>query len=235
MRVLVVNDHLLFGQAIGAILEAEGIEVRMLTIGADDGERPSHAEPPALHAEPLEPDVALVEVSLPDAGGIEAGRRILEEHPGAKVLALTASEDAGALAAAALAGFHGCVLKDTSVAQLVGTIRAASDGRMASLPRPSVPRAVPRSDEERDAALLAEYLTPREREVLGLLTEGESSASIARLLSLSPNTVRTHIQNVLTKLGVHSRFEAASFAVRHGVLSERVRMDFGDEAGEGAA
>ncbi|HMC08781.1 MAG TPA: response regulator transcription factor [Actinomycetota bacterium] len=227
MRVLVVNDHLLFGQAIGAILEAQGIEVRMLTIGTDRGEHLSGTDP-------LQPDVALVEVSLPDAGGIEAGRRILEEHPGAKVLALTASEDAGALAAAALAGFHGCVLKDTSVSQLVGTIRSASDGRVTP-PRRSVARTCTRSDEDRDAALLAEYLTPREREVLGLLTEGETSTSIARLLSLSPNTVRTHIQNVLTKLGVHSRFEAASFAVRHGILPEGTRVVLVDEAGEGAA
>src|SRR2546421_577944 len=141
MRVLVVNDHLLFGQAIGAILEAQGIEVRMLTIGA---------------------------------------------------------------------------------------------GRVPP-PRRSVARTCARSDEDRDAALLAEYLTPREREVLGLLTEGESSTSIARLLSLSPNTVRTHIQNVLTKLGVHSRFEAASLAVRHGILPERTRVVLVDEAGESAA
>ena len=86
-----------------------------------------------------------------------------------------------------------------------------------------------------DAALLAQHLTRREREVLGLLVEGESSQSISSSLSLSPHTVRTHIQNILTKLQVHSRFEAVSFALRFDMTLEPSRLGVGKGGGEGAA
>jgi len=88
------------------------------------------------------------------------------------------------------------------------------------------------SPAERDAALLAQHLTRREREVLGLLVEGESSQSISFSLSLSPHTVRTHIQNILTKLQVHSRFEAVSFAVRFDMTLEPARLGGGTAGGE---
>jgi len=139
---------------------------------------------------------------------------------------VTAQQDAGVFAAASQAGFHGWVLKDGSVSQLVGSIRGVLEGRIALPPRSAQRAGKVQSPAERDAALLAQHLTRREREVLSLLVEGESSQSISHSLSLSPHTVRTHIQNILTKLGVHSRFEAASFAVRFALALER---------GEGAA
>ncbi|TMK47794.1 MAG: response regulator transcription factor [Actinobacteria bacterium] len=191
LKVLIVNQNALVSQAMRAILESHDFEVSLSAYALQ-----ARAEQPGIPA-PGRPDVALVDIRVPDSGGIEAGRRIIRDHPMAKVLALTAQEDAGVLTAASQAGFHGWVLKD--------------------------------------AALLAQHLTRREREVLGLLVEGESSQSISFSLSLSPHTVRTHIQNILTKLQVHSRFEAVSFALRFDMTLEPSRLGVGKGGGEGAA
>ena len=214
MKVLIVNENTLVSQAMRAILESHDFEVSLSAYTLQ-----ARGEQPGTPASGR-PDVALVDIRVPDSGGIEAGRRIIRDHPLAKVLALTAQEDAGAFAAASQAGFHGWVLKDGSVSQLVGSIRGVLEGRVALPPRSTQRPGKVQSPAERDAALLAQHLTRREREVLSLLVEGESSQSISHSLSLSPHTVRTHIQNILTKLQVHSRFEAASFAVRFELALE---------------
>jgi DNA-binding NarL/FixJ family response regulator len=220
LKVLIVNENTLVSQAMRSVLESHDFEVSLCAYTPHArGEQPETGVSGR-------PDVALVDIRVPDSGGIEAGRRIIRDHPLAKVLALTAQEDAGVFAAASQAGFHGWVLKDGSVSQLVGSIRGVLEGRIALPPRGTQRPGKVQSPAERDAALLAQHLTRREREVLSLLVEGESSQSISHSLSLSPHTVRTHIQNILTKLQVHSRFEAASFAVRFELARER---------GEGAA
>jgi DNA-binding NarL/FixJ family response regulator len=220
LKVLIVNENTLVSQAMRSVLESHDFEVSLCAYTPHArGEQPETGVSGR-------PDVALVDIRVPDSGGIEAGRRIIRDHPLAKVLALTAQEDAGVFAAASQAGFHGWVLKDGSVSQLVGSIRGVLAGRIALPPRGTQRPGKVQSPAERDAALLAQHLTRREREVLSLLVEGESSQSISHSLSLSPHTVRTHIQNILTKLQVHSRFEAASFAVRFELARER---------GEGAA
>src|SRR5205807_5938953 len=229
LKVLHVSANALVSQAMRAILESHGFEV---SLSADAV--PARVEQPGIPA-PGRPDVALVDIRVPDSGGIEAGRRIIRDHPLAKVLALTAQEDAGALTAASQAGFHGWVLKDASVSQLVRSIRGVLEGRIAQpLRGPQRPGKV-QSPAERDAALLAQHLTRREREVLGLLVEGESSQSISHALSLSSHTVRTHIQNILTKLQVHSRFEAVSFALRFDMTLEPPRLGVGTAGRAGAA
>ena len=228
MRVLIVNENALVSQAMRAILESHDFEVSLCAYVLQAHEQ---AGTPASSR----PDVALVDVRVPESGGIEAGRRIIQDHPLAKVLALTAQEDTHLLAAASHAGFHGWVLKDASVSQLVGSIRAAVEGRISQPLRGGQRPRRAQSPEDRDAALLAQHLTRREREVLGRLVEGETSQSISHSLSLSPHTVRTHIQNILTKLQVHSRFEAASFAVRFDVTLEPARSGAGAAGGQGAA
>lgn len=229
MKVLIVNENTLVSQAMRSVLESHDFEVSLCAYALHvRGEQPGT---PASGR----PDVALVDIRVPDSGGIEAGRRIIRDHPLAKVLALTAQEDAGALAAASQAGFHGWVLKDGSVSQLVGSIRGVLEGRIAQPLRGTQRPGKLQSPEERDAALLAQHLTRREREVLSLLVEGETSQSISHSLSLSPHTVRTHIQNILTKLQVHSRFEAASFAVRFELALEPARLPADAAGGDGAA
>jgi DNA-binding NarL/FixJ family response regulator len=229
LKVLIVNENTLVSQAMRSVLESHDFEVSLCAYALQ-----ARGEQPGTPASGR-PDVALVDIRVPDSGGIEAGRRIIRDHPLAKVLALTAQEDAGVLAAASQAGFHGWVLKDGSVSQLVGSIRGVLEGRIAQPLRGSQRPAKVQSPAERDAALLAQHLTRREREVLSLLVEGETSQSISHSLSLSPHTVRTHIQNILTKLQVHSRFEAASFAVRFELLLEPARQRIHAGGGEGAA
>ncbi len=229
MKILIVNENTLVSQAMRCILELHDFEVTLRRYaGAGQSEQASSGIAGR-------PDVALVDIRVPDSGGIEAGKQIMRDHPMTKVLALTAQEDAAVLTAASHAGFHGWVLKDASVSQLVGSIRAVLEGRMTQPVRTILRPARVQSPEARDAALLANHLTRREREVLGLLVEGQTSQTISHSLSLSPHTVRTHIQNILTKLQVHSRFEAASFAVRFDLVAEPGRSRVSEAGGEGAA
>jgi DNA-binding NarL/FixJ family response regulator len=112
-------------------------------------------------------------------------------------------------------GFHGFLTKDTPVARLVASIDAVMEGDLA--PR-SIPSSFAVGSAMDSASMLARQLTPREREVLALLVEGLDGRAISDRLGISANTVRTHVQSVLTKLQVHSRLEAATFAVRHRLV-----------------
>ncbi len=167
-----------------------------------------------------EPELALVDLGLPDMGGIAVGKRILEEHPKTIVLAVTGLRDPSTVKEALRAGFHGYVTKDTPLSQFATAIQATLEGQIV-VPKRAAPSAEgpSRTPEERDAALMARQLTPRELEVLALLVGGGDNAQIARALHLSSNTVRTHVQSILTKLQVRSRLQAAAFAVRHQVVA----------------
>lgn len=161
----------------------------------------------------------MVDIGLPDQSGLLVGARIREERPEATVIAVTALEDARLVKEAVSAGFHGFLSKDTNLPKFVSSIRAARAGEMVFPPK--VFRGNGSAAANQDAALLAEQLTSREREVLELLSQGATSGKIAELLHIAPNTVRTHVQSILSKLQVHSRLEAAAFAVRHGVIATR--------------
>ena len=209
--MLLLDDHLLFAQAVEAILEDAGMEV-VATL----------SDPAAAEAalDPLAPDVVLVDLGLPGSSGIEVGERMMARRPGLKLVAVTASTEPSDAEATLQAGFHGFLTKDTEAPRFVSALRLVLDGQ-AVFPRRLVAKAPAGTAQEREAALLAGQLTEREREVLAQLVEGADGDEIARRLSISRNTVRTHIQNVLAKLGVHSRLEAAAFAVRHGVVKAR--------------
>ena len=206
VRVLVVDDQKLFAEAVSMYLEQVGMEVVGI---ARDGKE-------ALAAVARErPTIVLVDLNLPGEDGLKVGARILERDPEVKLLAVTGLSDRSAVRAALEAGFHGYLTKDAKVSQFVDSIRSVLRGQV------SVPFELsfkPADADAQDAHLLAAQLTAREMETLALLAEGASSREIAGRLSVSPNTVRTHVHNVLTKLGVHSRLEAAAFAVRHGLV-----------------
>lgn len=170
------------------------------------------------------PDLILIDIGLPDESGLVAGRRILEEYPDAKVVALTALLSPATVREAVRIGFHGYITKDTPVARFASSLRAIMDGQVV-FPR-RLASALGRSREDDGSELLAAQLTARELEVLGLMAEGISGTDIARRLGISTNTVRTHIQSILTKLQVHSRLEAVAFALRRGL----VRLRRGDES-----
>jgi DNA-binding NarL/FixJ family response regulator len=224
-RVLILYRDVLAAQAVQSALERTGLIVQVADVTADPASRQHHSGG--------EPDVVVVELSRANAGALEGGRTILTEYPDAKVLALTASEDIDSLLAAARAGFHGCVTMDASIADLLGSIQAARRGHVMRPDRSAARAAGRRTGDDRDAALLASQLTPRELDVLCLLADGERGDSIARILKVSPHTARTHIQNILTKLQVHSRLEAVAFALRYGVVASRLVSDLQGEAYDG--
>jgi DNA-binding NarL/FixJ family response regulator len=164
------------------------------------------------------PDTVLMDIGLPDIDGLTAGERILAERPQTRVLALTGLEDRSLVREALESGFQGFLMKHSSLAEIIGAIIASADSQTV-IPRDAA-RALFGTEAEQmpeEDSLMAKTLTRREREILALLAAGASAREIARQLFLSPNTVRTHIQNILTKLQVHSRLEAVAFAIRSGI------------------
>ena len=130
---------------------------------------------------------------------------------------MTALEDEGSVQDAFKAGFHGYLTKQTEAERFEHVLRSVEDGQTVFPQRQIGAESRERTGDE----LLAEQLTTREVEVLQLLAEGASSDHMAEQLDVSPNTVRTHVQGILSKLQVHSRLEAAAFAVRHGLVKPR--------------
>jgi DNA-binding NarL/FixJ family response regulator len=215
MRVLIVDDHALFSEALGPLLAQNGMEVLGIA-----GSGAKALEALRLH----DPDVVLVDLGLPDMPGLELGREILDERPGIKIVAVTGMDHARVAREVLRAGFHGFLTKDTPLPQFIKSVKAVLEGQVIKLPRREAVRSPVGDKEQRDAALLAGQLTPRELEVLEILVRGGSNAEIARELGLSPNTVRTHVQSILTKLQVRSRLEAAAFAVRFGIVRDGERQ-----------
>jgi two-component system nitrate/nitrite response regulator NarL len=206
-----IDDHLLFAEAIRLSLVRSGMgDVRIVS-------RPEDALPAAKEDRP---DLVLVDISLPGRSGIAVGSEILQVLPETRVVALTAREDPQTVKEALRAGFHGYLSKRAESTQFRRALDSVLDGHTVFPHRLGARTATDKQDAD-DPDLLASQLTTREVEVLQLLAEGASSREISRRLSVSPNTVRTHVQGILTKLQVHSRLEAAAFAVRHDVVKLR--------------
>ena len=207
IRILIVDDHKLFADAIRPALQRQGIDV--VSTAANGSE--------ALEAVRRDrPDAVLIDIGLPDRSGLVVGSEILTEKPGTVVIAVTALDDPRMVKEAARAGFHGFLTKATSLSQFVNSVRAVLEGEMVFPRRGAVSEGS--FATRQTTPLAAEHLTAREREVLALLSRGATSQSIADALGIAPNTVRTHVQNILSKLQVHSRLEAVAFAARHGVV-----------------
>lgn len=160
------------------------------------------------------PQLVLVDLGLPDRSGLELGPEILEAHPGTKVVALTANEDPRVVAKSIRLGFVGYIAKTFTGAAFARSIESIIDGQLVA------PQAIVQADQTAPSGegRSIEMLTGREREVLTLLAGGATSDEIAASLSVSLHTVRTHIQNILAKLQVHSRLQATAVALRHGIV-----------------
>ncbi len=214
LRVLVVDDHTLFAEAIARTLEQRGMEI---TDTAATGRA-------ALEAADRErPDVVLIDPALPDLPGREVAERILERYPETRVVVVASTINPELIQEATEAGCSGCVSKNMPVDEFVASMHAVAESGSVETPDVIIDLTDERSPEDAEAALLADQLTRREREVLGLLVKGSENARIAQQLEMSTNTVRTHVENIRTKLQVHSRLEAAAFAVRHGLVAVPVR------------
>lgn len=208
-RVLIANDQKLVAQAIESALIGEGFDV-VGVVSLDNGDAFSAV---------LEkhPDLVILDLGRSGREGIEWSKRVLREVPGVKILALIPGERPVLGQAAIRSGIQGCLSKDSAIPDLLNAISGVLGGH-AVLPLPIARDMNGGRGRDVYVSLLADQLTSRELDVLTLLVEGASSQEIMRELNVSKNTVRTHIQNILTKLQVHSRLEAAAFAVRHGIV-----------------
>lgn len=162
-----------------------------------------------------EVDVVLLDQRLSEVGVATCVRRVRAVMPATKILMLSASPNEAAAVVALEAGCAGVVSKTLSLDDLVAAVRAAADGELR-LDSDMLARLVPRLSRSYRAP--GADLTLREREVLRLVAEGMSTADMARRMFVSPNTVRNHVQSILTKLGVHSKLEALVVATRAGLL-----------------
>jgi DNA-binding NarL/FixJ family response regulator len=217
IRVLLVEDHASFRQALAFMLEREpGFEVA--------GQVGSLAEARQLNGEVLDNvEVAIVDLALPDGDGLE----LIEDfssQPRMTTLVLSASLEPGRFARAVEAGASGVLHKSTPIKDIVEAVQMLRAGEALLSPAEVVEmlRLVGRERQEELAARQAvERLTPREKEVLEALAEGLESKEIAEKLNVTVETERTHMVNILHKLGVHSRLQALVFAARYGVVRIR--------------
>lgn len=214
MRVLIVVDQWMLADAMSTVLEDHGIHV----VGV--AETPADA---VEIARSTQPDLALVDVAIPTGQGLAVGRSIIRAEPNTKVAALTSRADAGIARQAMGMGFRGYFTKDADAASLVAGIRAVARGETVLPPQLSRSRVRTWGQGPREEMLI-EQLTPREREVIRMVAAALRSEEIASRLSISVNTVRSHIQSIFGKLQVHSRLEAAAFAARHGLLATHAPM-----------
>lgn len=214
-RVLVCDDHAVFRRGLALVLAPES-DIDVV------GEAGDGAEAVEL-ATDLDPDVILMDVRMPTVSGIDAARQIAAAVPAARIIMLTVSDGEDDLYEAVKAGAAGYLLKDASIEEVADAVRSVAAGH--SLVTPSMA-----------AKLLAEFgalarrsagepdptgtvrLTHRERDVLRLLARGRSNRDIAQELFIAENTVKNHVRSILDKLKLHSRTEAALYAVRTGLI-----------------
>jgi len=213
VRVLIVDDHRLICIAMRMILEREGF----LVVGeARTGRQAIEM------AKELSPDVILLDIVMPDMDGLQALSGIRSSLPRTSILMLTAYARPDFMARAIAMGAAGYITKEEEPARIARAVRSVVEGE-AIVSREMLALAVnelhaasrlasPASDEERPS------LTPQQRRVLSLIAEGFDNATIAQTLSVSRNTVKTHIRDLFAKLGVSDRTQAAIWALRHNLL-----------------
>jgi DNA-binding NarL/FixJ family response regulator len=215
-RLLLVEDHASFRQTLALVFDGE-----------PDFEVVAQAGTVAEAREVMgdrEVDLGVVDLSLPDGEGIDLIEELRQANQHFAALVLTASLDRGEHARAVEAGAAGVLHKSADVEEILNATRRLATGETLLSPEELVEllRIAGQSrEEEREARASIEQLTPREREVLLALSEGLSNKQIAERLHMSVDTERTHMMNILNKLGVHSRLQALLFAARHGLIELR--------------
>ncbi|MFF2806754.1 response regulator [Streptomyces sp. NPDC058000] len=207
IRVLLVDDHQVVRRGLRTFLEVQDdIEVV--------GEASDGAEGIAA-TEQLRPDVVLMDIKMPGMDGIEALRQLRTLDNPAKVLVVTSFTEQRTVVPALRAGAAGYVYKDIDPEALAGAIRSVHAGHV--LLQPEVAGALLSQEDGNGGQGRGSSLTDREREVLSLIADGRSNREIARALVLSEKTVKTHVSNILMKLDLADRTQAALWAVRHGI------------------
>ncbi|HVC24418.1 MAG TPA: response regulator transcription factor [Acidimicrobiales bacterium] len=219
IRVFLLDDHEVVREGVRRLIETDEDLVVV-------GEAATAAE--ALEAiGEVRPDVAVLDVRLPDGDGVDVCREIRSRHPEVACLILTSFADDDALARAVMAGASGYVLKQIHGNELIASVRSVASGRtlIDSATTRRVLEELRRSHAEQDGA---DRLTPREREILELIAAGKTNRQIGAELFLAEKTVKNYVSNLLAKLGMGRRSEAAAYAAR---LAERRAQSARNELG----
>jgi DNA-binding NarL/FixJ family response regulator len=210
IRVLLVDDHSVVRRGLRGFLEL--LDDITIVGEADNGVGAMR------EARRLEPDVILMDLVMPELDGIGAIAAIKSEQPGIEIVALTSFIEEAKVTAALEAGASGYLLKDAEADEVADTIRAAHAGEVRL--DPQVARLLAERLRQRPEPALAEPLTTREQEVLAALAQGLSNKEIAAELTITERTARTHVSNILGKLGLASRTQAALYAVETRLVPE---------------
>jgi DNA-binding NarL/FixJ family response regulator len=203
-RLVIVEDHEAVREALAALLQMRGFEV----VGAV-----GNVAAALDLAQHVEPDVAVVDVGLPDGDGTELTRRLIERRPELAVLIYTGVADAAVLASGLDSGARGYALKSGSVDELVDAIGRVAAGESYVDPRLDRVVLSPQATER------VPQLSPREREVLHLMAEGYTAEAVGGRLGVSVETVRTHVRNVIRKLQARNRVHAIAMALERGDIT----------------
>jgi DNA-binding NarL/FixJ family response regulator len=212
VRVLLVDDHDLFRTGLRTLLEEEGVDVV--------GEAPGGNDAVRMVSE-LAPDVVVMDLNMPGISGVEATREIVRLAPLTRVLVLTISDEDGDVLDAIMAGACGYLLKDASIQELLRGLRAAAIGESLISPHVAskvLQRVRASTTQPEIEETIRSELSEREIEVLKLIANGKENAEIAAELHISPKTVKNHISNILMKLHIENRIQAAVYAVRSGIV-----------------
>jgi two-component system, NarL family, response regulator NreC len=208
IRVVVVDDHAVVRSGLRMLLDAE----EDLEVVGDAGT----ARDAVFEVRAQQPDVVLLDVTMPDENGIVALPKLLHEAPNAKVLMLSMEDDPSYVREAFAAGAHGYVLKEAADAEVVAAVREVADGRRYV--HPTLGARMVAADAAAQAAAEADPLSDREREVLRLLALGHTNQEIAQQLYISVRTAETHRAHIMRKLQLSTRAELVRYAIEHGQL-----------------
>jgi two-component system nitrate/nitrite response regulator NarL len=217
VRLVLCDDHRLLAEALATALQAHGHEVVAVATTPEAGYRAVVEH---------HPDVCLLDVGFPGASGLDVIARITSAYHGCKVLMLSGRSNPDMVNAALTAGAAGFVLKEQGIDQILQALDRVLEGQAvvdSGLLRAALSVPMPLRSPEGQRL---RSLTSREREALRRVASGESTKEVARAMHVSDSTARTHVQNVLTKLGVRSRLQAAALVAREGLPDE-----FGDDPG----
>jgi len=217
ITVAIIEDHQILVDSLGLMLRYEpDMEFLGAASSLSDGR---------ILVENCTPDVLLLDVGLPDGNGLDMIPKVNTTSPDTHIIVLTSLSDEATLMRVVDSGISGFVSKDSQLSDLLETIRKAADGEIV-MPTSLLMGLLMRLPRDKAAAYKDERgwerLTIREQEILELLAKGKSGNEIAEELHIAPLTVRTHIRNMMSKMGVHSRLEAVAFGLKNGIIDPPV-------------
>src|SRR5438132_3673163 len=209
IKCLIVDDHTLFREGLRRVLESEP-DIQVVGEARDGAEAIERALM-------LRPDVVLMDIGMPGLSSFEASRRITRELPGRRVIFLTMYEDEEYLLQCLDAGASGYILKDAPAPRLIGAVRDVNVGRKYLSPQ-VLGKLVDDFRSRSTGLARGSTLTPREREVIKMLAEGNSVRQIASILGLSVKTVETHKFNLMRKLNIHNKAQLVTYAIQKKIV-----------------